>query len=63
METKGYKKYYERPACWNCIYYETNILKVPLQDVKRLCTKITPTFEVDENDICDEYELEILSHE
>lgn len=52
---KGYKKYFERHYCYDCMFSYTNKDTVPSQEITRFCRKVTPDFEVCDDDVCDEY--------
>ena len=54
---KGYIVFHERACCDICIFSYNNSGVVANQDVKTTCTKIEPNFEVNGDDVCDEYEL------
>ena len=52
---RGYINSFDRDACWKCEFYYNNSGKVAKQEVKIVCTKVSPPFEIMDDDVCDEY--------
>lgn len=52
----GFIKSFDRDSCWKCKYFYNNSGKVPKQEVMSICKKVTPLFEVQDEDVCDLFE-------